>query len=47
MSPEHSSVPSPPVAGWRPASAIARPVSTEQLMPSPRLPFALRVMVAL
>ena len=28
MSPEHSSVPSPPVAGCRPASAIARPVST-------------------
>ena len=35
MSPEQSSVPSPPEAGCSPASAIARPVSTEQETPSP------------
>ena len=34
MSPEHSSEPSPPVAGCRPAVAIARPVSTLQLTPT-------------
>ncbi len=46
MSPEHSWVPSPPVAGCRPASAIARPVSTEQVTPSPSLPDALSVISA-
>ena len=46
MSPEHSSVPSPPVAGCRPALAIARPVSTEQLMPSPSVPSAFSVISA-
>ena len=46
MSPEHSWEPSPPLAGWRPASASARPVSTEQQMPSPRLPLAFRVTTA-
>ena len=40
MSPEQSRVPSPPAAGCRPAAAIARPVSTEQVTPSPRAPSA-------
>src|SRR3954470_5580129 len=46
MSPEQSSVPSPPLAGCRPATARARPVSTEQLMPSAREPSARSVMTA-
>ena len=32
MSPEQSSMPEPPVAGCRPATASARPVSTLQAM---------------
>ena len=43
MSPEQSREPSPPEAGCRPASAMARPVSTEQETPSPSVPLALRV----
>ena len=43
MSPEHSSVPSPPVAGCSPASASARPVCTEHETPSPSEPSALNV----
>src|SRR6185437_1144961 len=47
MSPEQSAMPSPPVAGWSPASAIARPVSTLQVMLSaPSAPSALRVITA-
>jgi hypothetical protein len=43
MSPEHSSAPSPPVAGCSPAMAIARPVSTERATPSSSVPVALSV----
>ena len=43
MSPEHSSAPSPPVAGCSPAVASARPVSTEHDTPSPSEPLAERV----
>ena len=47
MSPEQASEPSPPVAGCRPATASARPVSTEQLMLSvPSSPRARRVIMA-
>ena len=46
MSPEHSCVPSPPVAGCSPASAIARPVVTEHDTPSPSAPDAVSVMRA-
>src|SRR5690606_39919082 len=38
--PEHTCDPSPPVAGWRPASTSARPVSTLQAMPAPSSPSA-------
>ena len=40
MSPEHSSVPSPPLAGCSPACAIARPVWTEHDTPLPSTPLA-------
>jgi hypothetical protein len=40
MSPEQSWLPSPPLAGWSPASAMARPVFTEHAMPSPSEPLA-------
>ena len=40
-------MPSPPVAGCRPALAIARPVSTEQETPSPSVPVALSVISGL
>ena len=46
MSPEHSSEPSPPVAGCSPATASARPVSTEQEMPSSSWPRARSVTTA-
>src|SRR5829696_10354153 len=47
MSPEHSSAPEPPVAGWSPATASARPVSTLQAMCwSSSVPCALRVITA-
>ena len=47
MSPEHSSSPEPPVAGCKPATASARPVSTLQAMPSLSIePLAFRVMTA-
>ena len=46
MSPEHSSVPSPPVAGCSPAAAIARPVSTLHVTPSPSVACAFRVTTA-
>jgi hypothetical protein len=46
MSPEQSWEPSPPVAGWSPASAIARPVSTEHAIPSSSEPRALSVTTA-
>ena len=47
MSPEHSSRPEPPVAGCRPAVAMARPVSTLQERPSLSSdPLALSVMKA-
>ena len=47
MSPEHSSSPEPPVAGCKPATANARPVSTLQAMPSFSIePLALSVIIA-
>jgi hypothetical protein len=46
MSPEHSKVPSPPLAGYSPAAANADPVFTEQLMPAPSWPVALKVTTA-
>ena len=47
MSPEHSSSPEPPVAGCRPATASARPVSTLQAMPSLSIePLAFSVITA-
>jgi len=47
MSPEHNSSPEPPLAGCRPATARARPVSTLQAMPSFSIePLALSVMTA-
>ena len=47
MSPEQSSMPEPPVAGCRPATASARPVSTLQAMlVSSSEPFAFKVMNA-
>ena len=47
MSPEHNSSPEPPVAGCRPATASARPVSTLQAIPSlSSEPLAFRVMQA-
>ena len=47
MSPEQSSSPEPPVAGCRPATASARPVSTLQAMwVSSSVPFAFKVMKA-
>src|SRR4051794_17769899 len=46
MSPEQAERPSPPVAGGRPATTGARPVSTRQGIPSPSLPSALRVNAA-
>ena len=47
MSPEQSSRPEPPVAGCRPATASARPVSTLQVRPSVSVePLAFRVMTA-
>ena len=42
MSPEQRLRPSPPVAGWSPASASARPVCTEHVTPSPSVPVALQ-----
>jgi len=48
MSPEQSDSPSPPVAGCSPASAMARPVSTLQVMvSSPSRPAARSVITAL
>jgi hypothetical protein len=45
MSPEHNSMPEPPVAGCSPATASARPVSTLQAMAlSSSMPLALSVM---
>ena len=47
MSPEQSSSPDPPVAGCRPATASARPVSTLQAIAvSSRVPRAFKVMTA-
>ena len=47
MSPEHSSMPEPPVAGCRPATASARPVSTLQAMlVSSSVPLAFSVIIA-
>ena len=46
MSPEHSSEPSPPVAGCSPATASARPVSTEHETPSSSWPRARSVTTA-
>src|SRR6266511_4926164 len=46
MSPEHASVPSPPVSGWRPAFTSARPVCTEQEMPWSSDPSASSVICA-
>ena len=47
MSPEQAEKPSPPVAGCRPASTSALPVSTLQVRPSPeRSPSAWRVISA-
>ena len=47
MSPEQSSSPEPPVAGCRPATASARPVSTLQAMlASSSVPLAFSVMKA-
>ena len=47
MSPEQSSSPEPPVAGCRPATASARPVSTLQAMwVSSSVPLAFKVMKA-
>ena len=47
MSPEQSSRPEPPLAGWRPAACSARPVSTLQAMPpSSSVPLALSVTTA-
>ena len=46
MSPEHTNVPSPPVAGCKPASDNALPVSTFQLIPSPALALAFSVISA-
>ena len=47
MSPEHSSSPEPPVAGCRPATLSARPVSTLQAMLlSSSVPLALSVTTA-
>src|SRR5690606_27047638 len=46
ISPEHANIPEPPVAGCKPASTIALPVSTLQEMPSPIFPVAFKVMIA-
>jgi len=46
MSPEHNDMPSPPLAGCSPATANARPVCTEQVMPSDRAPSAVSVTTA-
>ncbi len=46
MSPEQSDNPSPPVAGCSPARAMALPVSTLQVTPSPSRPAALSVIMA-
>src|SRR5438132_2197913 len=46
MSPEHALRPSPPVAGWSPASTGAFPVSILQITPSPSRPSARSVISA-
>ena len=46
MSPEQAESPLPPVAGCRPASTSALPVSTRQVMPSPSDPLAFSVITA-
>src|SRR6187551_605001 len=45
-SPEHACIPLPPVAGCKPASTNAFPVSTLHEMPSPIFPSALSVIMA-
>ena len=46
MSPEQANDPVPPVAGCKPASTIALPVSTLHEIPSPNLACAFKVIIA-